>query len=120
MITCRWRLTFRFKICHRGSRVNSLHILTVNLPPQRTFQWRVLLTYVVLYFLGNLAGIPLLHATPAPIAHFAYDAVVSAGLLKVYLLADGLIWAGFLSILVLAAWMAWKAIGQNGRAIRRS
>jgi hypothetical protein len=55
----------------------------------------------------------------AVIAHFAYNAVVSAGLLKVYLLADGLIWAGFLSILVLAAWMAWKAIGQNAHAIRR-
>jgi hypothetical protein len=283
--------------------VNSLHILTVNLPLQRTFQWRVLLIYVILYFLGNLAGIPLLRATQAPIepiwfwgvvtsisavilglgmlmanrtglgapylegqlgrdslrpwlrsgvalttlvtvgavpfslwlnlnidpatypagyqlilasvkagiveelgyrffvvsllawlgslfsrspagqpaervywgaitlsglifgwahvdaqlgspdpplgalagimilgsllgitygwlfwklgiewaviAHFAYDAVVSAGLLKVYLLANGLIWAGFLSILVLAAWMACKAIGQNAHPVRR-
>jgi hypothetical protein len=59
-------------------------------------------------------------ALNGPSAHCAYDAVVSAGLLKVYLLANGLIWAGFLSILVLAAWMAWKAIGQNGHAFRRS
>jgi membrane protease YdiL (CAAX protease family) len=53
-------------------------------------------------------------------AHVAYDAVVSAGLLKVYLSADGLIWARFLSILVLATWMAWKAIGSNARPIRWS
>ena len=46
----------------------------------------------------------------AILAHFTYDAVVSAGLLKVYLLADGLVWVGFLSILVLAVWMAWRAI----------
>jgi NhaP-type Na+/H+ or K+/H+ antiporter len=52
-------------------------------------------------------------------AHFAYDAVLSAGLLKVYLLADGLIWAGFLSVLVLAAWMAWKAIRHNAHPVRR-
>jgi hypothetical protein len=76
--------------------------------------------------LGSLLGIAYgwlfwkLGIEWALIAHCAYDAVVSAGLLKVYLLADGLIWAGFLSILALAAWMAWKAIGQNARAIRRS
>jgi hypothetical protein len=76
--------------------------------------------------LGSLLGIAYgwlfwkLGIEWAVIAHFAYDAVVSAGLLKVYLLADGLLWAGFLSILILAAWMAWKAIRQNAHTVRSS
>ncbi len=45
-------------------------------------------------------------------AHFAYDAIVSAGLLKVYLLANPLVWAGFLTVLVLASWMAWWTINR--------
>ncbi len=34
---------------------------------KRPFRWRVLAALVVLYFLGNLAGIPLLRKTNAPI-----------------------------------------------------
>jgi membrane protease YdiL (CAAX protease family) len=46
----------------------------------------------------------------AILAHFTYDAAVSAGLLKVYLLANVLVWAGFLIVLVLSVWMAWWTI----------
>lgn len=44
-----------------------LNVFTIDLPLRQPFRWRVLLTLVLLYFLGNLAGIPLLRATQAPI-----------------------------------------------------
>lgn len=53
-------------------------------------------------------------------AHFVYDAVVSAVFLKVYLLANILVWIVFLIILILVAWMAWRAISPNGHLVRIS
>ena len=43
------------------------YLYSVNLPTNRSFQWRVLLVLVFLYFLGNLAGIPLLHKSNMPV-----------------------------------------------------
>jgi hypothetical protein len=45
----------------------SRNIFTVELPRKRPFHWRVFATLVALYFLGNLAGIPLLRKTNVPI-----------------------------------------------------
>jgi hypothetical protein len=56
----------------------SLHILTVHLPLQWAFQWRVWLIYVILYFLGNLAAIPLLRAIQAPIEPIWFWGVVTS------------------------------------------
>ena len=42
-------------------------MFTVNFPVKRPFQWKVFLALVTLYFLGNLAGIPLLRKTNMPI-----------------------------------------------------
>jgi len=47
-------------------------------------------------------------------AHFAYDALVSAVLLKIYLLNNVLVWIGFLSLVILAAWISWRALRHNG------
>jgi len=44
-----------------------LNIFTVDLPVKRPFHWRFFLTLVALYFLGNLAGVPLLRTTNVPI-----------------------------------------------------
>lgn len=43
------------------------NILTIDLPAKRPFRWRVLAVLVALYFLGNLAGIPLLRKTNMPV-----------------------------------------------------
>jgi len=43
------------------------NISTVDLPMKRSFQWRVLVVLVALYFLANIAGIPLLRKTNVPI-----------------------------------------------------
>lgn len=51
-------------------------------------------------------------------AHFAYDALVSAVLLKIYLLNNILVWIGFLSLAILAAWISWQALRQNGLETR--
>ncbi len=45
----------------------SRNIFTVELPRKRPFPWRVFVVLVALYFLGNLAGIPLLRKTNVPI-----------------------------------------------------
>lgn len=45
----------------------SFSISTVVLPVKRPFHWRVFAALVALYFLGNLAGIPLLRKTNMPI-----------------------------------------------------
>jgi len=42
-------------------------MFTVDFPVKRSFQWKVFLALVTLYFLGNLAGIPLLSKTNMPI-----------------------------------------------------
>jgi hypothetical protein len=42
------------------------NIFTVELPGKRSFHWRVFAALVTLYFLGNLAGIPLLRKTNMP------------------------------------------------------
>lgn len=42
-------------------------IFSVNLPVKRSFQWRAFIILVVLYFLGNLAGIPLLRKMNLPV-----------------------------------------------------
>jgi hypothetical protein len=42
-------------------------ICAIDLPQKRPFHWRVFVTLVTLYFLGNLAGIPLLRKTNVPI-----------------------------------------------------
>ena len=44
-----------------------MSIKTVSLPTKRPFNWRALWILVVLQFLGNLAGIPLLRATNRPV-----------------------------------------------------
>jgi hypothetical protein len=51
-------------------------------------------------------------------AHFAYDALVSAVLLKIYLLGNNLAWIGFVSLVLLAAGISWWAIRQNGLETR--
>jgi hypothetical protein len=43
------------------------NISTVDLPMKRSFQWRVFVVLVALYFLANIAGIPLLRKTHVPI-----------------------------------------------------
>ena len=43
------------------------NISAVDLPVKRPFHWRVFTALVVLYFLGNLAGVPLLRRTDMPI-----------------------------------------------------
>jgi hypothetical protein len=43
------------------------NISTVDLPMKRSFQWRALVVLVALYFLANIAGIPLLRKTNLPI-----------------------------------------------------
>jgi hypothetical protein len=62
--------TYR-KLLNLNNMKKLLHNLanqsTVNLPTKRPFQWWVLIVLVFLYFLGNLAGIPLLHKTNMPI-----------------------------------------------------
>ena len=47
--------------------MKSINIFSIDLPVRRSFQWRVLFALVILYFLGNLAGIPLLRKTGVPI-----------------------------------------------------
>ena len=42
-------------------------MFTVDFPVKRPFQWKIFLALVTLYFLGNLAGIPLLRKTNMPI-----------------------------------------------------
>ena len=44
-----------------------MKIYRFTLPVKRAFQWQVFIFLVVLYFLGNLAGIPLLRKTNIPI-----------------------------------------------------
>lgn len=51
-------------------------------------------------------------------AHFAYDALVSAVLLKIYLLNNILVWIGFVSLVILAAGISWRALQQNGLETR--
>ena len=51
-------------------------------------------------------------------AHFAYDALVSAVLLKIYLLNNILVWIGFVSLVILAAGISWRALRQNGLETR--
>ena len=51
-------------------------------------------------------------------AHFAYDALVSAVLLKVYLLNNILVWIGFLSLVILAAGISWRELRRNGLETR--
>ena len=41
--------------------------MAITLPIKRQFRWRVFVTLVILYFVGNLAGIPLLRKTNAPV-----------------------------------------------------
>jgi hypothetical protein len=53
-------------------------IYTIILPVKRPFRWRVLGTLVVLLFLANLAAIPLLRATNAPIEPAWYWGVYTA------------------------------------------
>jgi membrane protease YdiL (CAAX protease family) len=43
-------------------------------------------------------------------AHFAYDAVVSAVLLKVYLSHNLFLWLGFIGMLALGGWWAWRML----------
>ncbi|HUV62964.1 MAG TPA: CPBP family intramembrane glutamic endopeptidase [Sedimentisphaerales bacterium] len=51
-------------------------------------------------------------------AHFAYDALVSAVLLKIYLLNNILVWIGFLSLVILAAGISWRELRRNGLETR--
>ena len=43
------------------------NIFTVDLPVKRLFRWRVFLGLVTLYFLGNIAGLPLLQKKNIPV-----------------------------------------------------
>lgn len=45
----------------------SFSVCAVALPLKRPFRWRVFVALVVLYFLGNLGGIPLLRETAMPV-----------------------------------------------------
>ncbi len=55
-----------------------LNIFTVDLPMKRSFQWRVLAALIALYFLANIAGIPLLRKTNAPIEPVWFWGVATA------------------------------------------
>jgi hypothetical protein len=43
------------------------NISTIDLPVKRALHWRMFVGLVVLYFLGNLAGVPLLRKTDVPV-----------------------------------------------------
>jgi Type II CAAX prenyl endopeptidase Rce1-like len=45
----------------------SFRVFTVVLPVKRPFHWPVFAALVILYFLGNIAGVPLLRRTNAPV-----------------------------------------------------
>lgn len=47
--------------------MKSVNIFSADLPVKRPFQWRVFVVLVVLNFLGNLAGIPLLRKMNMPV-----------------------------------------------------
>jgi hypothetical protein len=64
------------------------NISTVDLPVKRPFHWRVFVALVTLYFLGNLAGIPLLRRTNGPIEPVWFWAV--ATLVSALVIALGL------------------------------
>lgn len=53
------------------------NMFTVEFPVKRPFHWRVFVSLVALYFLGNLAGVPLLHKTNAPIEPVWFWGVVT-------------------------------------------
>jgi hypothetical protein len=53
------------------------NISAVDLPVKRPFHWRVFTALVVLYFLGNLAGVPLLRRTNMPIEPVWFWGVVT-------------------------------------------
>jgi hypothetical protein len=55
----------------------TLKRFTLHLPVKRPFQWRVFFALVALYFLGNLAGIPLLRKTDVPLEPVWYWGVVT-------------------------------------------
>lgn len=57
--------------------LKSIYIFSIDLPVSRPFQWRVLLLLVLLYFLGNLAGVPLLLKTTASIEPVWFWGVVT-------------------------------------------
>jgi hypothetical protein len=70
---------------------NLLRIPELGLPAKRPFQWRVFTILVVLYFLGNLAGIPLLLKTNAAIEPIWFWAV--ATLVSAIVIGSGLVMA---------------------------
>ena len=53
------------------------NISAVDLPVKRPFHWRVFTALVVLYFLGNLAGVPFLRRTNMPIEPVWFWGVVT-------------------------------------------
>ena len=54
-----------------------IRIFSVEIPIRRPFQWRVFLVLVALYFLGNLAGVPLLRKMDAPIEPLWFWGIVT-------------------------------------------
>ena len=61
-------------------------LFRVDLPQRRPFHWRTYLVLVALYFLGNIAGIPLLRKTNAPIEPvwlWGVFTLISAGLIAI-------------------------------------
>lgn len=69
----------------------TLKRFTLHLPVKRPFQWRVFIALVALYFLGNLASIPLLRETDVPIEPVWFWAV--ATVITTFVIALGLVLA---------------------------
>lgn len=106
-----------------------LDTYTLSLPIKRPFSWRTLWILVVLWFLANLAAIPLLRATNAPIepvwlwgvytacamfAHFLIDAVTSAVVVPAYLSGNLLLQITVLIGLILGCVWSLRLLVQTG------
>ena len=53
-------------------------IMAINLPTKRSFRWMVFVALVALYFVGNLAGVPLLRKTNVPVEPIWFWGVATA------------------------------------------
>jgi hypothetical protein len=66
-----WSFDRSFSVRHitgiQGMAQRPISIFMLDLPMKRSFQWRVFVVLVALYFLANIAAIPLLRKTDVPI-----------------------------------------------------
>jgi hypothetical protein len=69
--------------------MKSIKIYEYSFPLRRSFQWKVFIVLVILYFLGNLAGVPLLRRTNTqfePIGFWGIATFISAIIIALSLL----------------------------------